>query len=82
MWAVQLVLRGREFGFPLHLGWWEPIGGGVALALHGVQSDTVVKVIQHIGFWWHASCVLIFLNILPVLQAFSRAYGYSKRFRL
>ncbi len=49
----------------------EPAGSAAAMMLSGASIGTLV-VIGHIGFWTHASLVLIFLNILP----------YSKHFHI
>lgn len=51
--------------------WPEPAGTAMGTALAGVSVPTLV-VLAHVGFWAHASLVLIFLNILP----------YSKHFHI
>lgn len=47
----------------------EPIGSLVATLLEGTSRPWLVRL-QHLGFWWHASFVLIFLNILPFSKHF------------
>ncbi len=83
--GASLVLESRANGEPLHAGWWEPFGGLTAQLLSTVQGDTLVKALQHIGFWWHAAFVLIFLNILPyskhfhVLTVIPNVFAYERR---
>ena len=62
----------------------------VALALGGAlrlgarrrgsraSSDGTVTVLEHVGFWWHASWVLLFLNLLPVLQALPHHHDHPE----
>ncbi|HKO49623.1 MAG TPA: (Fe-S)-binding protein [Polyangiaceae bacterium] len=49
----------------------EPAGSLVALLVSGLGSSVLV-VLAHIGYWTHATLVLIFANILP----------YSKHFHI
>ena len=49
----------------------EPVGSFVAVILQDASAGVLV-VLANIGFWTHASLVLIFLNILP----------YSKHFHI
>jgi len=49
----------------------EPAGSAVAVALQNTGIGSLV-VLANIGFWTHASLVLVFLNILP----------YSKHFHI
>ncbi len=49
----------------------EPGGSIFGLLLDGGELGTLTAM-QHLGFWWHASFVLIFANILP----------YSKHFHI
>jgi Fe-S oxidoreductase len=51
--------------------WHEPVGSLLALVLRDLPVSTL-RVLEHAGFWWHASFVLIFLNLLP----------YSKHFHI
>ncbi|MCA9630943.1 MAG: (Fe-S)-binding protein [Myxococcales bacterium] len=55
----------------VHFSAWEPAGSAAALAVQGLSPRALV-ILAHIGFWTHASLVLIFLNILP----------YSKHFHI
>lgn len=66
----SLVLDARAYDEPIHTGWWEPFGGIFAQLLSGVGSNRAVTALQHVGFWWHAAFVLIFLNILPYTKHF------------
>lgn len=71
--AAARVIK-APFGEPLdgvgfHL--LEPAGSTAAVLLQGLSAETLV-LIAHVGFWLHASFVLIFLNILP----------YSKHFHI
>ena len=52
-------------------GYPEPAGSAAAMLIAGLGVEPLV-VISHVGFWAHASLVLIFLNILP----------YSKHFHI
>ncbi|HMJ11525.1 MAG TPA: (Fe-S)-binding protein [Polyangiaceae bacterium] len=51
--------------------WPEPIGTLFSIIVAGLSVPTLV-VLGHIGFWTHATLVLVFLNILP----------YSKHFHI
>jgi Fe-S oxidoreductase len=83
--GASLVLESRANGEPPHAGWWEPFGGLTAQLLSTVQTETGVKALQHLGFWWHAAFVLIFLNILPyskhfhVLTVIPNVFAYERR---
>jgi Fe-S oxidoreductase len=63
--------------FALHAGgeghwrWYEPVGSAIGLGLVHTSPGTQL-VLEHVGFWWHATWVLLFLNILP----------YSKHFHI
>lgn len=48
---------------------WEPAGSIVAVLLKGL-SDATLNVVRHMGFWTHASLVLLFLNLLPYSKHF------------
>jgi Fe-S oxidoreductase len=51
----------------------EPVGSAWAIWLYGLDlGNTTLRALMHLGFWWHSSFVLIFLNILP----------YSKHFHI
>ncbi len=49
--------------------WYAPVGSTAASLLASVQPATLV-VLAHVGFWTHASLVLIFANILPYTKHF------------
>jgi len=63
------VLRSRGLGEAVGFHWQEPFGSVIALALENSDRPTLL-VLEHVGFWWHASFVLIFLNILPFSKHF------------
>lgn len=67
----SLAHHAARYGTELHFEWWAPFGSLVAALLHGASESTVLAV-MHLGFWYHASWVLIFLNLLP----------YSKHFHI
>ncbi len=67
--AAHLALEARANGSDVHLAWYEPIASPLALVMQSMGWDAL-KVIEHAGFWWHASFVLIFLNILPYTKHF------------
>ena len=83
--GASAVLEANASGQPVHTGWWEPFGGIFAGLLSGVESTGVLKVFQHLGFWWHSAFVLIFLNILPytkhfhVLTVIPNVFAYDQR---
>ena len=56
---------GRPFGFV----WHSPASSTLGLALDGLSPRTLL-FLEHLGFWTHASLVLIFLNILPFSKHF------------
>lgn len=82
--GASLVREAAAAGEPVHAGWWEPFGGVVAQLMAGVDTRWVTAW-QHVGFWWHASFVLIFLNILPytkhfhVLTVMPNVFAYDRR---
>jgi Fe-S oxidoreductase len=65
------VRSARALGTGVHWNWSEPFGSAFGLAFSGL-SDGTVTVLEHVGFWWHATWVLLFLNLLP----------YSKHFHI
>ncbi len=65
--VLEARVAGQEYGFR----WFEPVGSPLGIALAGLSTSTLT-VLEHAGFWWHASWVLIFLNLLP----------YSKHFHI
>jgi len=67
----RLALEAQSAGTGVGFHWYEPVGSLFGAGLLGLNS-TALTVLEHVGFWWHASFVLIFLNILP----------YSKHFHI
>ena len=47
----------------------EPAGWIASFGLAGL-SDSSLSVLRHVGFWTHATLVLLFLNLLPVSKHF------------
>src|SRR5690606_29474268 len=60
----DLVRDARAAGVAPTWHWAEPFGSGLGV-LFANFSDSTVVVLEHVGFWWHASWVLLFLNLLP-----------------
>lgn len=71
--GASIALAHSATGASIHFDIIEPVGSiwGVVLGGMGL-SDGALTVLQHMGFWWHATLPLIFLNILP----------YSKHFHI
>ncbi|MGD8861565.1 MAG: (Fe-S)-binding protein [Myxococcales bacterium] len=69
--AASRALEAGAEGTDAQFSMIEPFGSFWATVLSGGEEGTL-KVLQHVGFWWHATFVLIFLNILP----------YSKHFHI
>ncbi len=49
--------------------WYAPFGSAFALAFSDLSSRSQT-VLEHAGYWWHASWVLLFLNLLPYSKHF------------
>lgn len=65
------LLEARSLGEAPHWHWYAPIGSALSVAFAGMSDDAVLWV-EAGGFWWHATWVLLFLNLLP----------YSKHFHI
>ncbi|MAQ17579.1 MAG: iron-sulfur protein [Sandaracinus sp.] len=65
------ALHWQVMGEEPHWHWWAPFGSALGTLFYGMDRTPVVYF-EHIGFWWHAAWVLLFLNILP----------YSKHFHI
>ncbi len=82
--GASLALEAQALGQEPHFSWYEPVGAPLSIALAGMGADTL-KVLQHLGFWWHSAFVLIFLNILPyskhfhILTVMPNVFFYSRR---
>jgi len=63
------------------IGWiaYEPAGSLAAKVLSGASNESL-GVLAHIGFWTHASLVLIFLNLLPYSKHFHVITGIPNVF--
>lgn len=71
--GASMVIEARAAGAVPAFHAVEPVGSlwGIALGALGLDNATLTAL-RHLGFWWHSSFVLIFLNILP----------YSKHFHI
>jgi Fe-S oxidoreductase len=69
--GADLVRDARAAGHAVHWHWAEPFGSALALVFDGLSGDAVT-VLEHAGFWYHSTWVLLFLNLLP----------YSKHFHI
>ena len=67
-WGAWKVITTRSAGGSLHLGT-EWAASLFAFSVGGL-SESTLHVVAHLGFWIHASLVLIFLNILPFSKHF------------
>lgn len=71
--GASIVAQKHALGLPLRFQFHEPVGSLVAMAFERAQlRSDVLSGLEQVGFWWHATFVLIFLNILP----------YSKHFHI
>ncbi|MCA9602431.1 MAG: (Fe-S)-binding protein, partial [Myxococcales bacterium] len=69
--GAWMLLEAGRTGRALHFVPQEFGGWLVAVALDAASpSTTALTVLAHVGFWTHASLVLIFLNILPFSKHF------------
>ncbi|GAB5542348.1 MAG: heterodisulfide reductase-related iron-sulfur binding cluster [Sandaracinaceae bacterium] len=67
----DLARAARAQGVAPGWTWYEPFGSAFAMAFYGLGLDAIV-FFEHLGFWYHATWVLAFLNLLP----------YSKHFHI
>lgn len=65
----DLVRDARAAGGQVAWHWAEPFGSALALGFSSFD-DRTVTVLEHAGFWWHSSWVLLFLNLLPYSKHF------------
>ncbi len=79
--SVRVVLApmGEATGRPVSFAWNAPAASLVAFAVAGVKP-TVLHALAHLGFWTHASLVLIFLNILPFSKHFHIITSFPNAF--
>lgn len=69
--AAALLLETHNTQRPARLQLHSPMGSLLALALAPLElSRATLTLLEHVGFWWHASFVLIFLNLLPYSKHF------------
>ncbi len=67
--AGSHVLAARQIGEAPVWHWYAPFGTALGLAISGL-SDHAVWWVEQVGFWWHATWVLLFLNTLPYTKHF------------
>jgi Fe-S oxidoreductase len=67
--GATLALQAHATGGPVHLHAVEPVASIWGIALAGLGAGTLT-VLQHMGFWTHATLPLIFLNLLPYSKHF------------
>ena len=78
------ALRWQVTGEEPHWKWWAPFGSALGTLFYGMDRSAVVAF-EHVGFWWHASWVLLFLNILPyskhfhILTVMPNVFAYDMR---
>ncbi len=78
------ALHWQVTGTEPHWKWWAPFGSALGTMFYGMGRPTVV-ILEHVGFWWHASWVLLFLNILPyskhfhILTVMPNVFAYDMR---
>ncbi|NOY91822.1 MAG: (Fe-S)-binding protein [Deltaproteobacteria bacterium] len=82
--GAKLALEAHAAGTAVGFHWYEPIGSVFGMAFAGVGTSGLT-VAEHVGFWWHSSFVLIFLNILPhskhfhILTVFQNVFTHDRR---
>jgi Fe-S oxidoreductase len=78
------ALHWQATGIEPHWKWWAPFGSALGTVFYGMERSTIVWL-EHVGFWWHASWVLLFLNILPyskhfhILTVMPNVFAYDMR---
>jgi len=78
------ALHWQATGEEPHWKWYAPFGSALGTVFYGMERSTVV-VLEHIGFWWHAAWVLLFLNLLPytkhfhILTVMPNVFAYDMR---
>lgn len=69
--AAGFLLVAENTQLPVRLQLHSPAGSFAALALAPLElGRSTLQLLEHIGFWWHSSFVLIFLNLLPYSKHF------------
>ncbi|MEZ4249183.1 MAG: (Fe-S)-binding protein [Polyangiales bacterium] len=80
----HVALEAKATGQEVHWAWYEPFGSALALMFSGASEGTL-RVFEHVGFWWHAAWVLLFLNILPytkhfhILSVMPNVFAYDRQ---
>ncbi|MEM9068538.1 MAG: (Fe-S)-binding protein [Myxococcota bacterium] len=80
----HVALQHQATGTDVHWTWYEPFGSALALLFQNMEPGTVT-VLEHVGFWWHAAWVLLFLNILPyskhfhILSVMANVFAYDPK---
>ena len=71
MMIADFVYVGARRALEGESGWviWAPFGSLFGLGFSKLSHGTQV-VLEHVGFWWHSTWVLLFLNLLPFSKHF------------
>jgi Fe-S oxidoreductase len=69
MMMADFLYVGATLALEQQVWWAEPVSSLLARALRSTDADTLY-VLQQVGFWWHASFPLLFLNLLPYSKHF------------
>ena len=78
------ALHWKASGTEPHFKWYAPFGTAVGMMLYNADWSGVV-IAEHVGFWWHAAWVLLFLNLLPytkhfhILSVMPNVFAYDPR---
>jgi len=67
--GAWLALEAQRSGVAAHFHWAEPVASTLSIGMQGISEGTL-NVLAHVGFWWHATFPLIFLNLLPYSKHF------------
>ncbi len=69
--SATIIMERRASNQELAFELIEPAGSLLALMIAPAElGNGALKVLQHVGFWWHSVFVLLFLNILPFSKHF------------
>ncbi len=80
----RLALEAKASGGTVQWAWYEPFGSALGMAFQNLGA-TGIKVVEHVGFWWHSAWVLLFLNILPyskhfhIITVMPNVFAYQRR---
>ena len=81
----HLALENHAMGVQGEWTWYEPIGSALAKWVLDGSDPEKLRFAEHVGFWWHSSWVLLFLNILPyskhfhILSVMPNVFAYERK---